>query len=92
MSNETFESFKLRKLGEGFDQVLIRDWAPDFFNEPHVHPFDTEALVVDGEFWLSMNGQTSHFKKGDLFRVDRDVIHHERYGPDGAIFWAARKN
>lgn len=92
MSIETFESFQLRKLQEGFDQVLIRDWDPGFSNESHVHPFDTEAIVAEGEFWLTMNGQTLHYQKGDTFRVNRDVIHHERYGPEGAIFWAARKN
>lgn len=90
--NETFEAFQARKLAEGHDEVLVREWAPDFANEPHTHPFDTEALVAQGEFWLTRDGQTTHYKQGDTFTVARGVMHCERYGPAGAVFWAARKN
>ena len=75
-----------------FDEVLLREWAPDFANERHIHPFDTDALVVQGEFWLTMNGQTMHHKTGDVFKVARGVTHFEKYGAQGAVFWAARKN
>ena len=92
MSNETFELFQARKLGEGFDEVLIRHWEPDFSNEPHQHPFDTDALVAQGEFWLTIHGQTMHVMKGQCFQVPRGVTHREQYGPQGAVFWAARKN
>ena len=87
-----FEAFKARKLQEGYDQVLERIWEPNFSNELHDHPFDTDAFVAQGEYWLTMDGKTSHLKKGDSFKVSRGVLHSERYGPEGAIFWAARKN
>ncbi len=90
--NETFEAFQARKLQEGHDEVLVREWAPDFANEPHAHLFDTQALVAQGEFWLTRDGQTTHYKQGDTFTVARGVMHCERYGPSGAVFWAARKN
>lgn len=92
MIHETFEAFQSRKLQEGYDEVLLREWAPDFANEPHTHPFDTDALVVQGEYWLTTEGQTTHYQAGDSFRVARGVTHSERYGPQGAVFWAARKN
>lgn len=92
MSNETFETFKTLKLSEHFDEVLVREWAPGFANEPHEHPFDTEAIVANGEFWLTINGQTTHYKAGDRFAVARGQVHSEKYGPAGAVFWAARKN
>ena len=50
------------------------------------------ALVVAGEYWLNVHGQTTHYKAGDRFQVARDVEHAETYGPAGAVFWAARKN
>lgn len=92
MSYENFEAFKSHKLSEGYDEVLLREWNPGFANEPHAHPFDTDALVAEGEYWLTMNGQTTHYKTGDVFQVTRGVTHSEKYGTKGAVFWAARKN
>lgn len=92
MTSETFEQFQARKLSEGYDEVLRREWAPHFANDAHRHPFDTDAVVAQGEYWLTMNGQTTHYQAGDVFHVARDVEHAERYGPQGAVFWAARRN
>ena len=92
MPTDTFESFKARKLSEGYDEILVREWEPGFANEPHEHPFDTDALVARGEYWLTLNGQTVHYKAGDVFKVARGVTHSEKYGAEGATFWAARKN
>ena len=88
-----FETFKSQKLSEGFDEVLVRDWAPNERNQPHQHPFDVDALMVSGTFTLTIDGQQSrHLQPGDRFQVPRGVTHHEAYGPQGAVFWAARKN
>ena len=92
MTTETFEAFKARKLAEGHDEVLVREWAPSLFNDQHDHPFDTDAIVVKGEFWLTLDGKTTHYRIGDTFRVGRGIRHAEKFGPDGAVFWAARKN
>ena len=89
---QDFESFKKAKLNAGFDEVLVRNWDANFQNDMHTHPFDTEALVVQGEYWLTLGQEVRHLKVGDSFSVARDVPHSERYGPQGAVFWAARKN
>lgn len=89
---EDFETFKASKLKEGFDEVLIRNWEPNFQNEMHSHPFDTDAVVATGEYWLTLGEQVRYLKAGDRFSVSRDVLHSERYGSEGAVFWAARKN
>lgn len=90
--DDSFEAFKTRKLAEGYDEVLIREWKPGFRNEPHEHPFDTDAVVAHGEYWLHMDGQATHLRQGDVFQLARGVTHWEQYGPEGAVFWAARKN
>jgi mannose-6-phosphate isomerase-like protein (cupin superfamily) len=87
-----FESFRDQALAAGYDEALLREWAPNFANETHTHPFDTHALVARGEFWLTVGGSVQHFKTGDSFDVARGVEHSERYGPEGATFWAARRN
>jgi quercetin dioxygenase-like cupin family protein len=92
MNTLEFVEFRKTKLAEGNDEVLVREWEPNFQNTPHEHPFDTDATVVRGEFWLVMNGAEQHLKPGDNFKVPRGVQHFERYGAEGATFWAARKN
>lgn len=87
-----FEEFKQQKLAEGYDEVLLRVWEPDFRNEPHKHPFDTDALVAQGEFWLTVGDRVSHFRAGERFQLGRQIEHSERYGAEGAVFWAARRN
>lgn len=87
-----FAQFESIQKADGHDEVLVREWAPDFSNDTHTHPFDTHVLVVRGEFWLSTQGKTIHFKAGDHFDLPRNQPHSERYGPEGATFWAARKN
>jgi hypothetical protein len=92
MPQETFESFQAQMLSQGFDLVSIKEWAPHFSNELHEHDWHTTALVAKGDFWLTRHGETIHLKKGDLFTVSRGEVHSEKYGSEGATFWAARKN
>jgi quercetin dioxygenase-like cupin family protein len=89
---QTFEQFTAQAMEQGFDQTLVREWNAHQVNELHQHPFDTSALVVRGEFWLTVDGQTTHLKAGDRFALGRNIDHSERYGPEGATFWAARRN
>jgi quercetin dioxygenase-like cupin family protein len=89
MSYETFES---TARAEGFDEVLVREWKPGQVLETHTHPFEVKALVVSGEFWLTQGEQVRHLQSGDWFELACDVPHAERYGNDGATFWAARRH
>jgi quercetin dioxygenase-like cupin family protein len=88
----TFEQFRDDALSRGFHEALVREWAAGQENSLHEHPFDTYALVVRGEFWLTVEGRTRHLRAGDTFELARQVPHSERYGPQGATFWAARVN
>ncbi len=87
-----FETFKSAALAEGFDEVLERVWAPDTVLDTHTHPFAAKVLVVQGEMWLSAKGQTQHLLPDDLFELDHDEPHSERYGTEGATYWVARLN
>jgi mannose-6-phosphate isomerase-like protein (cupin superfamily) len=88
----TYPEFEARARAAGFDEVLERRWAPDTVVATHTHPFAVDALVVEGEFWLTCGGQTRHLRAGDRFALEREVPHEERYGQDGAVFWAARRH
>ena len=88
----TLETFTAQAMDEGFDEILVREWAPGLELDTHSHAFTVSARVVRGEFWLTVDGSTRHIPVGQSFRLARDVPHAERYGPQGATVWVARAN
>jgi quercetin dioxygenase-like cupin family protein len=92
MADLSFEEFSARATAAGFDEVMVREWAPDAVTQTHSHPFDVDAIVARGEFWLTCGDETRHICSGGTFDLPRDVPHAERYGPEGATVWVARRN
>jgi quercetin dioxygenase-like cupin family protein len=92
MPEKTFVEFEAAALARGFDAALVREWAPGTVVESHTHAFAADALVVQGEMWLTVDGATRHLKTGDRFALDREVPHAERYGSEGATYWVARRS
>ena len=92
MNLPSFDQFKQQATAAGFDEVIERDWPPHTVLDTHTHPFAVHAILTRGAMWLTMNGQTRHLQPGDIFELDRDLPHDERYGPEGASYWVARKN
>jgi hypothetical protein len=91
MQCHDFEAFQREALVRGCDEVVVRPWAPMTVVAAHTHPFAAEALVVQGEMWLTVAGQTRHLVPGDTFALAPDEPHAERYGPEGATYWVARR-
>jgi hypothetical protein len=92
MNADTFEVFEAEARAAGFDEALVREWAPDTVLDTHTHAFDADAVVTQGEMWLTCKGDTRHLLPGDTFSLAREVPHAERYGPQGATYWVARRN
>jgi len=92
MRSGTFQEFEAQALAEGFDEVLERNWPADTVFDTHTHPFALKAVVVYGEMWLTVGGDTRHLQAGDAFALEREVPHAERYGQAGAGYWVARRN
>jgi hypothetical protein len=90
-AGERFADFQAAALAEGFDEVLERRWAPNQVLATHTHPFAVRALVVAGEMWLGCGDGMLHLVAGDRFELGFEQPHTERYGNDGAVFWAARR-
>jgi hypothetical protein len=42
--------------------------------------------------WLTEGDTTRHLHAGDRFELARSVPHAERYGAEGATYWAARRH
>ncbi len=92
MTDDTFEAFRQRALDAGFDEVLERQWAANTVIAEHRHAFDVDAVVTQGEMWLSCADSTRHLRAGDTFTLAHNTEHAERYGPEGATYWVARRN
>ena len=92
MNLPDFDTFSRQARAEGFDEIIERSWAPDTVLETHTHPFSVKALVTQGQMWLTAHGQTQALQRGSWFTLEREVPHDERYGPEGATYWVARRN
>lgn len=92
MRTASAQQFEAEHRAQGFDEVIERPWAADAQVGLHSHPFDVSALVLQGEFWLTLADQTRHLQAGDRFELARDVPHQERYGADGARVLVARRH
>ncbi len=86
-----FAEFEAEARAAGYTEVLERRWAPHTVVPTHTHPFAVSALVTEGELWLGCAGGVQHLRPGERFTLARDEPHDERYGPEGAVFWVARR-
>lgn len=87
MSLPSYDEFRRDALARGYDEVLERRWPPGTVLDSHTHPFTAHALVVQGEMWLDGRRLVA----GDGFDLPAGQPHAERYGPEGATYWVARK-
>ena len=87
-----FEAFRAEAVAAGCQEALVREWKPLTRVGTHTHPFDAEAIVVQGDMWLTEGGRTWHLTRGGTFRLAAGTPHEERYGPEGATFWVGRRN
>lgn len=92
MSPTTFAAFESHARAAGFDEAVERIWPPGKVVDTHTHPFDADAVVTQGEMWLTCGDDTRHLLPGDTFALAREVPHAERYGPQGATYWVARRS
>ena len=88
----SFHEFEAETMAQGFDEVSQRQWPPCTSTAEHAHPFSVHGLLVAGEMWLTVDGQTRHLQPGDRFDVERGLRHAERYGNEGATSWVARRH
>ena len=92
MDLPSLAEFEAAARREGFDEVAERAWPANAVADTHEHPFAVKAIVVAGEMWLTVGDDTRHLRPGDRFVLHRDQPHAERYGAEGATYWAARRH
>ena len=89
----TLDQFRADMLAAGYDEVLERQWAPGKVVDTHTHPFEANAIVVQGAMWLAIDGgPEKRLAPGDRFHLPPNMPHCERYGAEGATYWVARRS
>jgi mannose-6-phosphate isomerase-like protein (cupin superfamily) len=92
-TNFTLDQFRADMLAQGYDEVLERQWTPGTVIDLHQHDFEANAIVVQGEMVLAIDGEGERtLKVGDRFHLQPGTWHAETYSAtEGATYWVARK-
>jgi quercetin dioxygenase-like cupin family protein len=88
MDLTTFEDALKR---DGFQEILTAGFAAAHDLGDHAHPYALRALVIDGEFRITVDGKETVYRPGEIFALASGVQHTERTGPEGAKFLIGRK-
>jgi len=57
----------------------------------HGHPFQSKALILEGDLTLVIEGVESHYAVGEVFELAYEQQHAERYGPNGVKYLVGRR-
>ena len=83
--------FEATLKAENFDEIVKVVRLAGYALGEHQHPFDACALITSGDFTLVVNGVSTNYAVGDIFRLSAGIPHHESAGPTGASYLAGRR-
>ena len=76
---------------QGFDEAVAVDRPIGYVLGEHEHPFDACALITAGDITLVVDGVSSHYRTGDVFRLPAGTPHLEAAGPQGVSYLSGRR-
>ena len=83
--------FEARLKADHFGEAVPVDRAVGYALGEHQHPFDACALVTAGDFTLVVDGVSTCYRTGDIFRLAAGTPHLEAAGPQGASYLSGRR-
>ena len=75
----------------GFDAALAIDRPVGYAMGEHQHPFDACALITAGDITLVVDGVSTRYGAGDIFRLPAGTPHLEAAGPQGVSYLSGRR-
>ena len=75
----------------GFEAAVSIDRPVGYALGEHQHPFDACAFVTAGDFTLVVDGVSTRYGVGDVFRLAAGTPHLEAAGPEGASYFSGRR-
>ena len=87
----THHDFHAELKANGFDEALVIDRPIGYAMGEHQHPFDACALITAGDITLEVDGVSTCYRAGEVFRLAAGTLHHEAAGPQGVSFLSGRR-
>ena len=85
------QEFEAQLKADHFDEAVHVDRAIGYALGEHQHPFDACALITAGDITLVVDGVSSCYRAGDIFRLAAGTPHLEAAGPQGVSYLSGRR-
>ena len=86
------DEFEAHLTAENYNERVSLVRLPGYALGEHQHAFDACALVTEGDFTLVVDGVTTNYAVGEVFRLSAGVLHHESVGSSGAHYLVGRRS
>ena len=83
--------FEAQLKADHFDEAVPVGRPVGYALGEHQHPFDACALITAGDITLVVDGVSSRYRVGDIFRLPAGTPHLEAAGPQGVSYLSGRK-
>lgn len=83
--------FEATLKADNFGEMIPVERPAGYSLGEHTHTFDARALITSGEFTLQVNGVSTTYAAGEIFRLPAGTPHHESAGPNGATYLSGRR-
>lgn len=85
------QDFQVQLKADRFEEAVAIDRPAGYAMGEHQHPFDACALITAGDITLVVDGVSSHYREGDVFRLPAGTPHLEAAGPHGVSYLSGRR-
>ena len=68
---------------EGFEEIVTVTRDRHGTLDDHAHPFEAKALILHGELTMRIGAVERVYRTGDVFHLQANESHSERFGPEG---------
>ena len=85
------QEFETQLKTENFNEGVLVSKPVGYTMEEHAHPFEAWALITEGDITLRVNGVSTTYAAGDVFRLPAQMPHHESAAAHGVTYLAGRK-
>lgn len=85
------QDFEAQLKAENFDAGVTVSKPVGYSMDEHAHPFEAWALVTEGDITLRINGVSTTYAAGNMFRLAAQTPHGENAAAHGVTYLAGRK-
>ena len=85
------EAFLEKLAKEDFPAPVLVEREVSGFLDLHSHPYEVQALAIEGQIDITIGGIKTAYLAGDVFHLPPNQIHSENYAAKGVKYLASRK-